>query len=117
MPTYQWKRLTHIDLTKRGGDRLRRFIDMIENGDEFLTQKGVIVIDPDEAIRLREEAWRPGYRTKLTIVKNKRKPYPIGEIQYPTQFLKTPEFGGRGTGSATSKEDFELISLKKQIQD
>lgn len=103
----QWKRLLHNDLTKNSS-RLERFLDMVKSGSEFLTVKGVMVIDKKEYGRLAIEMPKKGYNTTIKAGAT--------TLKYPTDFYKTSEFGGKGKGSGVLKEDFELKSLQKQIE-
>lgn len=40
-----------------------------------------------------------------------------GTIYKFKDLMKTPEFGGKGAGASTAKEDRELLSLQKQLED
>jgi hypothetical protein len=40
--TVVWSDLKHVDLTKRNGERLQRFLQMVKDQAEFFTKKGVI---------------------------------------------------------------------------
>jgi len=108
--TQQWSRLTHNDLRKRGGDRLAKFLEMVKDGDEFLTTRGVTKIKKSEYDRLKEQMDAPGFSTNIAVVKG-------SIVSYPYDFFKTPEFGGRGQGFGTRDEDEALTSLKKQIEE
>lgn len=103
-----WKDLSHRDLLARGGGRLETFLDMVKDGSEFLTKKGIIKIDPGEYERLKVEMPSPRYATKIKAKDGQT-------YQYPKDFLKTPEFGGKGKGASTKQENAELIRLRKQI--
>lgn len=106
----QFTILTHSDLTKYvkkgNSERLDTFIDKIKNKKEFLTTKGEVVIKdkaPD-----REEFLKPGFKFKFNTTK--------GNIQYPGEFLKTPEFGGKGKGFGTAAEDRYLASFRTELE-
>ena len=43
--TVVWSDLKHVDLTKRNGERLQRFLQMVKDQAEFFTKKGVIKIN------------------------------------------------------------------------
>lgn len=103
----QWKRLLHNDLTKNSS-RLDRFLDMVKSGAEFLTVKGIVVIDKKEYDRLAIEMPKKGYSTTIKAGAT--------TLKYPNDFYKTSEFGGKGAGSGVVKEDFELQSLRNQIE-
>ena len=102
----QWKKLAHNDIVKNS-TRLDRFLSMVKSGSEFLTVKGVVVIDKKEYDRLAVEMREKRYSTTIKSGST--------TIKYPNDFYKTSEFGGRGVGSGVSKENIELISLRKQI--
>ena len=102
----QWKKLTHNDLIKNSS-RLDRFLDMVKSGAEFLTVKGIVIIDKKEYDRLAVEMREKRYSTTIKAGST--------TLKYPNDFYKTSEFGGRGAGSGVSKENFELNSLRKQI--
>ena len=103
----QWKKLTHNDLIKNSS-RLDRFLDMVKSGAEFLTVKGIVIIDKKEYDRLAVEMRENRYSTTIKAGST--------TLKYPNDFYKTSEFGGRGVGSGVSKENFELNSLRKQIE-
>jgi hypothetical protein len=107
-----FKILSHVDLTKRGGQRLTTFLDKIANGDEFLTTKGLVVIEKDQHKMLSEVMGAKGFKA---TIRGKIKARRI-VLEYPKDFLKSQEFGGRGIGGGTLKEDIELNSLQKQIK-
>lgn len=103
----QWVKLTHNDIVKNSS-RLERFLDMVKSGAEFLTAKGVVVIDKGEYDRLSIEMPKRGYNTIIKAGAT--------TLKYPNDFYKTPEFGGKGQGSRVSVENFELNSLQNQIE-
>lgn len=105
--TTSWKILSHSDLTKRGGDRLEIFLSKIEDGEEFLTNKGLVRIDKKEYNRLKFEMGAKGYSTTIKAGNF--------TLKYPSDFYKTPEFGGKGIGAGTSAEDRYLSQFKKEI--
>ena len=105
--TVVWSDLKHVDLTKRNGERLQRFLQMVKDQAEFFTKKGVIKINKNEYERLSVEMPSKGYSTTIKAGSF--------NLQYPADFYKTPEFGGKGKGAGTAKEDYELNSLRKQI--
>ena len=105
--TVVWSDLKHVDLTKRNGERLQRFLQMVKDQAEFFTKKGVIKINKNEYERLSVEMPSKGYSTTIKAG--------LFNLKYPADFYKTPEFGGKGKGAGTAKEDYELNSLQKQI--
>lgn len=106
MPT--WSVLQHNDLTKRGGDRLTIFWDKIRDGEDFFTARGLVKIDKEELARLKAEMPKKGYSTTIKA----------GSItlNYPKDFFKTPEFGGKGKGAGTAAEDRYLSAFIKEIE-
>ena len=102
----QWGPLQHANLIGNSS-RFERFLNMVKTGAEFLTKKGVVIIDKKEHDRLAIEMPKRAYNTTIkagaTI------------LRYPSDFYKTPEFGGKGQGSRISVENFELNSLQNQI--
>lgn len=104
--------LKHNDLTKRGGDRVNVFFDKLKDGEEFLTKKGAVIL-PKNLLKGREDIFRSGgFRETM---KGTYKGRTIN-VQYPLDFLKTPEFGGKGIGFGTQAEDRELAVLRKGIE-
>ena len=106
----QFTILKHSDLTKyvRKGNskRVDAFLDKIKAKKEFLTIKGEVVIkDPPPD---REEFLKPGFKFTFNTTK--------GKIQYPGEFLKAPEFGGKGKGFGTQAEDRYLASFRKELE-
>ena len=107
-----YAKLQHSDLTKRGGDRVQIFLDKLKDGEEFLTQKGAVIL-PKNLLKGREDIFRSGgFRETM---KGTYKGRTIS-VQYPSEFLKSPEFGGKGIGFSTRDEDAQLSSLRKQIE-
>lgn len=106
--------LKHSDLTKRGGFRIDVFCDMIKDGEEFTTTKGLVLLDKSQYDEVKAKLQGKGVTMRLTGKKvpgNK----PI-TLNYPKDFLKTPEFGGKGAGFTTRAEDRELGVLRKGLQ-
>lgn len=106
----QFTILQHSDLTKYvkkgNSERLDTFLDKIKSKKEFLTTKGEVVIKdkaPD-----REEFLKPGFKIKFNTT--------AGKIEYPGEFLKTPEFGGKGIGFGTQAEDRYLALFRKELE-
>jgi len=104
--------LKHNDLTKRGGGRLQIFMDKIKDGEKFLTKKGAAIINKSELQKLKSGFSQTRYNTTL---KANIKQSPI-TLNYPKDFYKTPEFGGKGKGFGTRAEDRALSNLRNQIE-
>lgn len=101
--------LKHNDLTKRGGARVDVFLDKIKDGEEFLTTKGLIKLDKDQMKDLDVEMRKGGFSKTLKAGSK--------TVKYPSEFFKTPEFGGKGVGFGTQAEDRELSKLRTGIED
>jgi hypothetical protein len=109
-----YNQLQHNDLIKRGPARLDTFIDMIKEGKMFLTIFGLVKLDPIADLKpLRETMLKSGYSSKFSGKKESGQKI---ELQYPKDFLKSPEFGGKGAGSGTAAEDRHLTIFKKELQ-
>lgn len=114
--------LKHGDLTKRGGDRLSKFVDMASDGSTFLTSKGPAILDLARS-PYKSEKLHSGNLLRVMNVSgfshtfNAKKPGG-GSIQlrYPSDFLKTPEFGGKGAGSGTVAEDRALTEFRSELE-
>lgn len=104
--------LQHNDLTKRGGERLNVFKEKIKNGDKFITTVGEVILDKKQAFTLDAMDVK-GFSGVFTGKLNGSKVV----LQYPKHFYKTPEFGGKGSGSGTAAEDRYLSEFRKNIQD
>ena len=115
--------LTHIDLTKRGGDRLAKFINMIENGEAILTTKGAVKLDktqrisqspkPVTAKQLHVFMQAAGFSSTFTGVNDQQAKV---TVTYPKDFYKTVEFGGKGVGTGTTAEAGALSALRSELQ-
>ncbi len=103
----QWGPLQHANLIGNSS-RFERFLNMVKTGAEFLTKKGVVIIDKGEHDRLAIEMPKRAYNTTIKAGAT--------TLRYPSDFYKTPEFGGKGQGSGIAREDFELKSLRDQIE-
>ena len=106
----QYTPLKHNDLTKyikKGNTtRLDTFLDKIKKRKEFLTKDGEVIIKdspPD-----RDEFMKPGFKASFNTTG--------GKMSYPGDFLKTPEFGGKGMGSGTAAEDRYLASFRAELE-
>lgn len=121
MTTYN--QLKHNDLIKRGNtSRLENFIDMLKTAKLFLTTKGMVKLDKvqrtDKGERIEPDALfglmqKNGF--SMQFRGNSEKGSPV-LLQYPKDFFKTPEFGGKGAGSGTAAEDRYLKLFRQEIQ-
>lgn len=103
--------LKHNDLMRRAG-RLDVFLNKIKDGDFFLTTKGAVKITKPSAEDLEAEMQSKGYSKMMQGVTDKGKRV---SLKYPNEFLKSPEFGGRGAGSGTSAEDAALSNFRREL--
>ena len=106
--------LKHSDLTKRGGARTQVFVQKVQDGEPFMTTKGAIIIDKSQLPDIQKGMYARGYRDNLkakTASDNK----PIS-VSYSREFLKTPEFGGKGAGFGTAAEDAHLAAFVKELE-
>jgi len=105
--------LKHNDLTKRGGARISVFIDKVKNGDAFLTTHGNVIIDKASFKKETKKNIfdKGGFSARFKGILDKG---PI-VVQYPRDFYKTPEFGGRGVGAGTAAEDKHLAAFQKEM--
>lgn len=105
--------LKHSDLTKRGGARTQVFIQKVKDSEPFMTKKGAVVIDKKELPDIEKGMETRGYNdtldAKTTIDKKRTK------VRYSKEFLKTPEFGGKGAGFGTQAEDAHLKMFIKEL--
>ena len=99
--------LKHTDLTKRGGTRVDVFLQKIKDREEFLTKKGSVILKPPSPNK-KDFSVR-GHKQDFDTEKK-------GKVQYPSQFFKTPDLGGKGVGFGTRAEDRELSGLRKEIE-
>ena len=106
--------LKHSDLTKRGGARTQVFVQKVKDGEPFLTKKGAVVLDRGHLDDIEKGMEKRGYRDIFTgtDTKNKR---PV-RVNYSKEFLKTPEFGGKGAGAGTAAEDAYLKNFTKLLE-
>ncbi len=112
-PSKIYKILTHSDLTKRGGARIGVFLLKIKKGEEFVTTKGCVILNASQHDYLRDAMPRAGFSAPL-IGKHKGREV---EVQYPKDFFKTADLGGRGIGSGTAAEDAELRLFRGVIEE
>ena len=94
-----WNALQHNDLTK-DPSRSDMFLSKIKDGEEFLTTKGLVKIDKDEYDDMQAGMSTRGFRKSVKTTK--------GIMQYPGNFFKTGEFGGKGKGSGVAAENAAL---------
>lgn len=106
--------LKHSDLTKRGGARTQVFVQKVKDGEPFLTKKGAVVLDRGHLDDIEKGMEKRGYRDTFVGTDTKtRKPV---RVNYSKEFLKTPEFGGKGAGAGTAAEDAYLKNFIKVLE-
>jgi len=105
--------LKHNDLTKRNGARLNVFLDKVKNGDPFLTTQGNVIIDKNsfKDATKNNPFNSKGFSAQFNAILDKGKT----TVQYPRDFYKTPEFGGKGVGAGTAAEDMHLGEFQKEL--
>lgn len=113
----KWTILAHSELLKPPGpnraDRVKIFLEKVKNGSPFETTLGNVVIDKTLLAAIQKEIKKSGFNMLMGgKIGSKRV-----TIQYPKQFYKTPEFGGKGIGSGTSAEDTALLKFKKNLHE
>lgn len=107
--------LTSSEIFKKGREgRAEMLLTKIADGDPFLLKGGKTVVIKKDTDPLGELADAIATRNTRALtafvfkgVDNKN--YKI------TDFLKTPEFGGKGKGSGTRAEDEALVAFKKEL--
>lgn len=116
-----FKQLTHNDLTKRGGARITIFTDKIDSGKEFATIKGNILLNKVQEINglkintsdLNRAMHAAGFTATF---EGKNEDGTMVSVKYPKEFYKSPDLGGKGSGSGTKAEDAELVLFRKQLE-
>lgn len=100
---HPFKILSHGDLTKNLS-RAEVFLFKIKSGKEFvLATGGTATID-----KKHYKDMKAGFKTAgFSIMLNTSS----GKVKYPAGFLKTGEFGGRGTGSGVAAENAALAAF------
>lgn len=95
----EWKILQHNDLMK-DPSRSEMFLSKIKSEEEFLTTKGMVKINTGEYDDFATGFKGQGFNKKVKTNK--------GVLQYPKDFYKTPELGGKGKGSGVAAENAAL---------
>ena len=105
--------LKHSDLTKRGGARTKVFIQKVIDKEPFMTKNGAVVLDKKQLPDIEKGMETRGYSDQLDgqEFKSKKKV----KVRYSKEFLKTPEFGGKGEGFGTQAEDAHLKMFIKEL--
>ena len=78
-----------------------------------MTKKGAVVIDKKQLPDIEKGMETRGYSDDLTgKTTTTKKPT---RVKYSKEFLKTPEFGGKGQGAGTAAEDAHLKMFIKEL--
>ena len=104
--------LKHNDLTKYGGKRADDFlakVKLTKPKNQFMTKKGDAILKTPPPMPKPDEFKKAGFKTTFKSDK--------GDLRYPGDFLKSPEFGGKGQGSGTVQEDAFLKKFRKHLED
>lgn len=113
LETKTYAPLKHNDLTKRNGDRLKVFVNKVNTADPFLTTQGNVIIDKKsfKDATKNKPFDSKGFSAQFNGILDKGKTV----VQYPRDFYKTPEFGGKGVGAGTAAEDMHLREFQKEL--
>ena len=103
--------LSSFELLKPGREyRAEVILKKLHEGLPFevIGNKKVIFYKNNEAINLLEKGNKISFDAVRLLAND-------GNIYKISDLIKTSEFGGKGEGSGTTKEDAQLLSLKNQI--
>lgn len=117
-----FKQLTFGDLRKYGGPRLKVLHDKIAKQEVFLTGK-----DEEVVLDFAKEEYAELFANQdidaIKSVSNGRPnnfPFFVdksGDSYSISSLVKSPEFGGKGKGSGTTKEDMALQGINDALQE
>jgi len=118
----QYNPLKHNDLIKRGDiSRLVNFINMVKEGKMFTTTKGIVILNKTQILKDGKRV-SPQQLFELmkdngfsSVFQGKKENSQTVTLNYPKEFFKTPEFGGKGAGSGTAAEDKYLKLFKAEL--
>ena len=117
-----FKQLSFYDLAKYGGPRLKVLHDKIQKGETFIgtgEQEYKLSFAKDEYAELFANQDIDGIKQ---VSGNRTNSFPFfedesGKTVTISDLLKAPEFGGKGSGSGTTKEDFALSAINQALQE
>jgi len=109
-----WGELRHPKMRENPA-RMEVFLEKVKEGDEFSTNQGQFTISKSEYDKIVKIFLTPKLKVGGVPIKG-RLGSKLVDIKYPKEFLKTPEFGGKGAGSTVRDEDRALTNLNKQLQ-
>jgi len=90
--------------------RVEVFVKKLEEKSKFkIVNKGEVELVPQKSIIKHIQDGKP--TRNLILIDTDGNEYKFNQIE------KTKEFGGKGAGAGTAKEDAELTSLKKQLEE
>lgn len=91
--------------------RVEIFLKKYTKGQPFETTAGLKTFVPDETIIRAIKRGDSSTLNRVGLIDAKGQRYPFGTLE------KTAEFGGKGAGAGTAKQDRELLSLQNQLDD
>ena len=90
--------------------RVEVFVKKLEEKSKFkIVNKGEVELVPQKSIIKHIKEGKP--TRNLILIDTDGNEYKFNQIE------KTKEFGGKGAGASTAKEDAELTSLKEQLEE
>ena len=90
--------------------RVEVFVKKLEEKSKFkIVNKGEVELVPQKSIIKHIQDGKP--TRNVILIDTDGNEYKFNQIE------KTKEFGGKGAGAGTAKEDAELTSLKKQLEE
>ena len=115
-PEFTWLDLAHA--RRRG--RIPIIVQKIKDGKEFLTKKGLVVLDKKIEINgvehdvksMQQTLEQPGYKQGEVKFFYKGEPMYMGKDK---DFYKTPDLGGVDKGKSTAKENLALSAFQKEF--
>lgn len=112
--------LSYYQLAKRGGYRFSILNDKIKNNEDFFTIKGNVTLTYATSSHeiIFEHALCEDIRNISCNINNHVLFLDEKGHKYCfTNLFKTPEFGGKGKGSGTLVEDYNLLMLNEKIKE
>ena len=110
-----WGELRHPKM-RENPDRMEVFLEKVKEGEEFATNQGKFTISKSEYDKIVKIFLTPKLKVGGVPIRGKLG-NKLVDIKYPKEFLKTPEFGGKGAGSTVRDEDRALANLNKQLRE
>jgi hypothetical protein len=117
-----FKQLSFGDLKKYGGPRLKVLYDKIQKQEAFLTGT-----DEEVVLDFAKEEYADLFANQdisgiTALTNNRPNNFPFfvgkdGDSYTISSLVKAPEFGGKGQGSGTTKEDMALAGINDALTD